>query len=133
MFLVVICKRELQFFNTKDYFVDVSDEMSFWKNTNLKSSRCMKNLGKRIKDLGVHFKVKNNFWKKRKDYAILSKDSQKAECRVVAEIMNFPQGCLAMYVGEEKRRFVIPTLYLSHPIFLMLLEKAREEYGFKQR
>ena len=27
---------------------------------------------------------------------------------------------------------MIPSVYLSHPIFLMLLDKAREEYGFKQ-
>jgi len=44
-----------------------------------------------------------------------------------------PEGSLAVYVGDERRRFVIPTVYLSHPIFLMLLDKAREEYGFKQK
>ena len=27
---------------------------------------------------------------------------------------------------------MIPSVYLSHPIFLVLLDKAREEYGFKQ-
>ena len=27
---------------------------------------------------------------------------------------------------------MIPSVYLSHPIFLMLLDKAREEYCFKQ-
>ena len=27
---------------------------------------------------------------------------------------------------------MIPSVYLSHLIFLMLLDKAREEYGFKQ-
>ena len=26
---------------------------------------------------------------------------------------------------------MIPSVYLSHPIFLMLLDKAHEEYGFK--
>lgn len=44
-----------------------------------------------------------------------------------------PEGCLAVYVGEERKRFVIPTVYLSHPIFLMLLDKAHEEYGFEQK
>jgi len=44
-----------------------------------------------------------------------------------------PEGCLAVYVGEERKRFVIPTVYLSHPIFHMLLDKAHEEYGFKQK
>ena len=27
---------------------------------------------------------------------------------------------------------MIPSVYLSHPVFLMLLDKARDEYGFKQ-
>ena len=27
---------------------------------------------------------------------------------------------------------MITSVYLSHPIFLMFLDKAREEYGFKQ-
>eukprot|EP01018_Ginkgo_biloba_P002139 Gb_00192 [translate_table: standard] len=43
------------------------------------------------------------------------------------------QEYLAMYVGEKHRGFVIPTVYLSHPVFLMLLDKAHEEYGFKQK
>ncbi|XAR64706.1 hypothetical protein NMG60_11008491 [Bertholletia excelsa] len=44
-----------------------------------------------------------------------------------------PTGCLAIYVGEERRRFVVPTGYLSHPLFKMLLEKAYDEFGFQQR
>ncbi|PKA47528.1 Auxin-induced protein 15A [Apostasia shenzhenica] len=44
-----------------------------------------------------------------------------------------PAGHLPVYVGEERRRFVIPTRFLSHPLFSMLLEKARQEYGFQQR
>eukprot|EP00249_Psilotum_nudum_P009408 c21916_g1_i1 orf=273-752(+) len=43
-----------------------------------------------------------------------------------------PQGFLAVYVGIEKKRFVIPALHLNHPVFKMLLEKAEEEYGFQQ-
>ncbi|XP_052172790.1 auxin-induced protein X15-like [Diospyros lotus] len=44
-----------------------------------------------------------------------------------------PTGFLAIYVGEERRRFVVPTGYLSHPLFKMLLEKAYDEFGFDQR
>ncbi|EMS54722.1 hypothetical protein TRIUR3_21602 [Triticum urartu] len=29
------------------------------------------------------------------------------------------------------RRFVIPTGYLGHPVFRLLLEKAEEEFGFR--
>ncbi|KAL1205534.1 Auxin-induced protein 15A [Cardamine amara subsp. amara] len=41
-----------------------------------------------------------------------------------------PEGYLAVYVGPELRRFIIPTNFLSHSLFKVLLEKAEEEYGF---
>jgi SAUR family protein len=43
-----------------------------------------------------------------------------------------PKGHLAVYVGEmmQKRRFVVPVTYLSHPCFQKLLRKAEEEFGF---
>ncbi|XP_031383681.1 uncharacterized protein LOC116197636 isoform X1 [Punica granatum] len=41
-----------------------------------------------------------------------------------------PKGYLAVYVGPELRRFVIPTSHLSHPLFKVLLEKVEEEFGF---
>ncbi|KAK1268775.1 Indole-3-acetic acid-induced protein ARG7 [Acorus gramineus] len=41
-----------------------------------------------------------------------------------------PSGHLAVYVGHERRRFVIPTKYLSLPFFVSLLKKAEEEFGF---
>ncbi|PON82868.1 Small auxin-up RNA [Trema orientale] len=44
-----------------------------------------------------------------------------------------PTGFLAVYVGEERQRFVVPTTFLSHPLFKMLLEKAYDEFGFQQR
>ncbi|XP_068661731.1 auxin-responsive protein SAUR15 [Aristolochia californica] len=43
-----------------------------------------------------------------------------------------PIGFLAVYVGDERQRFVVPTSFLSHPLFKMLLEKAYKEYGFEQ-
>ena len=36
-----------------------------------------------------------------------------------------------MYVGEEMRRFVIPTEYLGHWAFAELLRGAEEEFGFR--
>ncbi|KAL2503339.1 SAUR-like auxin-responsive protein family [Forsythia ovata] len=41
-----------------------------------------------------------------------------------------PKGYLAVYVGPELRRFIIPTSYLSDPLFKVLLEKVEEEFGF---
>ncbi|KAI4299851.1 hypothetical protein L6164_033273 [Bauhinia variegata] len=43
-----------------------------------------------------------------------------------------PKGYLAVYVGPELRRFIIPTSYLSHSLFKVLLEKTAEEFGFEQ-
>lgn len=42
-----------------------------------------------------------------------------------------PRGYCPVYVGPEQRRFVIPTSYLAHPVFRLLLEKAEEEFGFR--
>ncbi|RZC90868.1 hypothetical protein C5167_028700 [Papaver somniferum] len=44
-----------------------------------------------------------------------------------------PTGTLALYVGEERQRFIVPTGFLSHPLFKMLLEKTQAEYGYEQR
>ncbi|KAJ0985186.1 hypothetical protein J5N97_003542 [Dioscorea zingiberensis] len=43
-----------------------------------------------------------------------------------------PKGCLAVYVGEHMRRFVIPASYLCRPEFQTLMEKVAEEFGFEQ-
>ncbi|KAL4590154.1 hypothetical protein LXL04_003075 [Taraxacum kok-saghyz] len=40
-------------------------------------------------------------------------------------------GFLAVYVGAEHRRFVIPTRFLNLPVFVSLLNKAEEEFGFQ--
>lgn len=47
-----------------------------------------------------------------------------------------PKGCVAVYVGsegEEPQRFVIPAVYVNHPLFQKLLKEAEEEYGFEQK
>ncbi|KAL3846093.1 hypothetical protein ACJIZ3_003496 [Penstemon smallii] len=46
---------------------------------------------------------------------------------------NIPKGCLAVTVGQEEelRRFVIPVMYVNHPLFMELLKEAEEEFGFK--
>ncbi|GLT85116.1 hypothetical protein SLE2022_033170 [Rubroshorea leprosula] len=42
------------------------------------------------------------------------------------------KGYLAVSVGEEQKRFTIPTEYLSHQAFHILLREAEEEFGFQQ-
>ncbi|KAK3411208.1 auxin-responsive protein SAUR72 [Eucalyptus grandis] len=43
-----------------------------------------------------------------------------------------PKGFLAVSVGKELKRFVIPTEHLRHPAFGILLQEAEEEFGFQQ-
>ncbi|XP_059461704.1 auxin-responsive protein SAUR71-like [Corylus avellana] len=45
---------------------------------------------------------------------------------------SIPKGFLAVCVGEELKRFVIPTEYLDHHAFHILLRQAEEEFGFQQ-
>ncbi|ERN08546.1 hypothetical protein AMTRI_Chr11g98270 [Amborella trichopoda] len=42
-----------------------------------------------------------------------------------------PKGHFAVYVGENRRRFVIPTSYLKTSLFQSLLQRAEEEFGFE--
>ncbi|XP_054777204.1 uncharacterized protein LOC129285491 [Prosopis cineraria] len=41
-----------------------------------------------------------------------------------------PKGYLAIYIGEEMKRFAIPISYLSQPSFQGLLSQAEEEYRY---
>lgn len=42
-----------------------------------------------------------------------------------------PKGHFAVYVGERQRkRYVVPISFLDQPLFLELLSKAEEEFGF---
>ncbi|KAF7135375.1 hypothetical protein RHSIM_Rhsim08G0251100 [Rhododendron simsii] len=43
-----------------------------------------------------------------------------------------PKGFLAVCVGKDLKRFVIPTEYLGHQAFGILLREAEEEFGFQQ-
>lgn len=45
---------------------------------------------------------------------------------------NIPKGSLAVCVGEEMKRFIIPMAYLGCQAFDILLKEAEEEFGFQQ-
>ncbi|KAK7292856.1 hypothetical protein RJT34_15710 [Clitoria ternatea] len=51
------------------------------------------------------------------------------------EFRDVPKGCMAIKVGqgEEQQRFVVPVIYINHPLFMQLLKEAEEEYGFDQK
>ncbi|XAR51111.1 hypothetical protein NMG60_11005651 [Bertholletia excelsa] len=57
-------------------------------------------------------------------------DSDEDGCQSPEPPLDVPKGYLAVYVGPELRRFIIPTSYLTRPVFKVLLEKVEEEFGF---
>ncbi|GMI91961.1 SMALL AUXIN UPREGULATED RNA 47 [Hibiscus trionum] len=42
-----------------------------------------------------------------------------------------PKGSIAVYVGPELRRYVVPIRYLRMPEFRDLMDEAAKEYGFQ--
>ena len=50
--------------------------------------------------------------------------------RGISKSVDVPKGYLAVYVGEEMKRFVVPISYLSQPSFQELLNQAEEEFGY---
>ncbi|OWM75517.1 auxin-responsive protein SAUR32-like [Punica granatum] len=61
-------------------------------------------------------------------------EGQRSDVRRRA--MAVPKGCLGVMVGqegEERQRFVIPVMYVNHPLFGSLLKEAEEEFGFDQK
>ena len=50
--------------------------------------------------------------------------------QAVSKSVEVPKGYLAVYVGEEQKRYVIPISYLNQPSFLDLLTQAEEEFGY---
>lgn len=57
-------------------------------------------------------------------------DSDEDSCQSLDMPNDVPRGYLAVYVGKELRRFIIPASYLSDPLFKVLLEKVEEEFGY---
>ncbi|XP_076948992.1 auxin-responsive protein SAUR71-like [Bidens hawaiensis] len=44
-----------------------------------------------------------------------------------------PEGHLPVYVGDEMERFIVSAELLNHPIFISLLNKSAQEYGYEQK
>ncbi|XP_047333331.1 auxin-responsive protein SAUR71-like [Impatiens glandulifera] len=47
--------------------------------------------------------------------------------------VSVPEGHFPVYVGEEMERFVVSADLLNNPIFVNLLNKSAQEYGYKQK
>ncbi|KAF9682060.1 hypothetical protein SADUNF_Sadunf05G0069100 [Salix dunnii] len=44
-----------------------------------------------------------------------------------------PEGHVPVYVGDEMERFTVSAELLNHPVFIWLLNKSAQEYGYEQR
>jgi len=47
-----------------------------------------------------------------------------------SKVTNVPKGYLAVYVGEEMKRVVIPMSYLNQTSFQDLLSQVEEDFGY---
>ncbi|CAK8569359.1 unnamed protein product [Lathyrus sativus] len=56
--------------------------------------------------------------------------SSHRSIKTSSKVSNVPKGYVAVYVGEEMKRFVIPISYLNQPLFQNLLSQAEEEFGY---
>ncbi|CAM8971777.1 hypothetical protein QQ045_028725 [Rhodiola kirilowii] len=43
---------------------------------------------------------------------------------------DIPKGHFAVYVGQNRTRYIVPISFLTHPQFQCLLHQAEEEFGF---
>ncbi|KAK1420770.1 hypothetical protein QVD17_22624 [Tagetes erecta] len=97
-----------------------------------------KMLGKKIgsfKNLAKKAKVQGDIKRSQSERLLKYKDNQEEASfsPSCSSPRKTPTGFFTIYVGEERRRFVVPTSYLSHPLFKLLLEKSSEEFGFGQK
>ncbi|KAE9595157.1 hypothetical protein Lal_00009297 [Lupinus albus] len=55
---------------------------------------------------------------------------RRASLQATSKAAEVPRGCLAVYVGEKMKRFVIPISYLSQHSFQELLSQIEEVFGY---
>ncbi|XP_018488741.1 auxin-responsive protein SAUR72-like [Raphanus sativus] len=73
-------------------------------------------------------------------YSLLRSDSQRpssrrppAPRRSKKHTSSVPEGHVPVYVGDEMERFVVSAELLNHPVFIGLLNRSAQEYGYEQK
>ncbi|TYH30579.1 hypothetical protein ES288_A01G107000v1, partial [Gossypium darwinii] len=81
-------------------------------------------------------------------YSLLSSDTASTRHRITRRAESFriavaslkkpvrrsvPEGHVPVYVGEEMERFLVNAELLNHPVFVSLLNKSAQEYGYDQK
>lgn len=96
----------------------------------------MKKLARRAKVMGLIIGHHDHNQPSQYEYLLRENDinnSNESGGGLCCSPSTTPTGTFAVYVGDERQRFVVPTGYLSHPLFKMLLDKAYNEFGFEQK
>ncbi|KMT17768.1 hypothetical protein BVRB_2g035160 [Beta vulgaris subsp. vulgaris] len=73
-----------------------------------------------------------SFLKRTLSFTDLSGSNNNNNGGAISSNAAVPKGFLAVHVGEEMKRFIIPTNYLRHQAFSVLLKEAEDEFGFQQ-
>ncbi|KAK8643642.1 hypothetical protein V6N13_012927 [Hibiscus sabdariffa] len=70
-------------------------------------------------------------------YCILRSDTtarHRTTCSLKKQARrSVPEGHVPIYVGEEMELFVVSAQLLNHPVFIALLNKSAQEYGYNQK
>lgn len=64
-------------------------------------------------------------------YEKLSDHNKNKENDLKKKKKKVPHGCVSVYVGAERQRFVIKIKMANHPLFMTLLDAAENEYGYR--
>ncbi|KAK8476567.1 hypothetical protein V6N13_142599 [Hibiscus sabdariffa] len=65
-------------------------------------------------------------------YCLLRSDTTSRH-RSAASLKSVPEGHVPIYVGEEMELFVVKAELLNHPVFIALLDRSAQEYGYDQK
>ncbi|KAL5053118.1 hypothetical protein RYX36_033800, partial [Vicia faba] len=57
--------------------------------------------------------------------------SEKCHKKQINNTKKPPNGCVCVYVGSERQRFIIKIKIFNHPLFKTLLEGVENEYGYR--
>lgn len=82
-----------------------------------------KNLAKKVKSINTTTRSGQGGSESTYNESLLMSEADEA-----AMATKTPTGTFAVYVGEERVRRVVPTSYLNHPLFRMLLDKSHDEF-----
>lgn len=82
-----------------------------------------KNLAKKVKSINTTTRSGEGGSESTYNESLLMSETDEA-----AMATKTPTGTFAVYVGEKRVRRVVPTSYLNHPLFRMLLDKSHDEF-----